>query len=109
MLNYLDMSDTLINIDALSELAHLEIPSSRKEKLAEDIGEILKYVERLRALDVGGERDPRDIRFVSDLREDVVGSRTRDERDGVVRNFPGVSKDGLPQVHAALEGSDATL
>lgn len=103
------MSNNLINIDALSTLANLEIPSSRKAKLAEDIGEILSYVERLQALDVGSEHDPRLLRSVGDLREDVVGPSAEEERRGVVRNFPSVSEDGLLAAHAAIDRRDVPL
>lgn len=102
-LNCLDMSNNPINIDALSALANLEIPSSRKAKLAEDIGEILSYVERLQALDVGGQHDPRLVRSVDDLREDVVGPSREEERRGVARNFPSVSETGLLTAHAAID------
>lgn len=101
--------NTPVNIDALSVLAHLEIPSSRKAKLAEDIGEILSYVERLQALDVGGEHDLRDVRSAGDLREDVVGLSAEEERLGVARNFPGVSEDGLLEAHAAIDRKDVLL
>lgn len=103
MLNCLEMSNPLTNIDALSALANLEIPSSRKAKLAEDIGEILSYVERLQALDVGRQHDPRDVRSVSEMRNDVVEPLAQEERDGVVRNFPRVSEDGLLEAHAAID------
>ncbi|OGL71646.1 hypothetical protein A3C17_02470 [Candidatus Uhrbacteria bacterium RIFCSPHIGHO2_02_FULL_53_13] len=96
------MAESLINIEALAALSYLEIAAGRKDKIAEDIGEILLYVERIRALDLSDEPDPREVQTPSDMREDIVGNHSEVECERIVENFPSVSSDGLLEAHAAL-------
>ena len=89
-------------LELLEELAGLKVPADERDKIVEDLGAILGYVEQLKELDLPQKDFVREVVAGDDYRADEVAAATPEEQKAVMDNFPVKSDDGLLEAHAVL-------
>ena len=93
------MADESFDIDYIARLAHVELSAEEKEAFGKQLGDILNYMAKLKALDVDGiEPTMHGHGRVNAFREDVVTPSA--DRDAVLANAPERTDDEfkLPKV-----------
>jgi len=61
-------------VEKIAHLARLEIDDSQKEKMAEQLSNILQYIDKLKDVDVRGVKLSSGVAFMNNVfREDEVG------------------------------------
>jgi len=89
-------------IDKLAKLSSLNIDEDKKESLAQELGQIVEFVENLNAVDVSSvEATFTTIEGGQPLREDI-SSKNKDEVDAIMANAPQ-SENGYFIVPAIIE------
>ncbi len=69
------MAITRSEVERIAELARLEVPESRMERMTAELGRVLGFVETLRGLDLSDCEPVALAPATAPLREDVPGTR----------------------------------
>lgn len=93
------MSSESFDIDYVARLAHVELDESERAAFGRQLGDVLQYMEKLKALDVEGvEPTMHGHGRVNAFRDDVVAPSM--ERDSALANAPERAGDEfrLPKI-----------
>lgn len=78
---------TLKDVEYVAGLAQLELDDTAKERLVQEMGEILAYMDKLNALDTSGVEPMMHAMALTNVyREDVVGESL--SREAALKNAP---------------------
>ncbi|HKB76189.1 MAG TPA: Asp-tRNA(Asn)/Glu-tRNA(Gln) amidotransferase subunit GatC [Myxococcales bacterium] len=89
------------DVDAIAELARIEIPEERKEKVAAELSAVLSFAETLRTLDLAGCEPSRFAPAGVPMREDVPNGRRLSPEDALA--MAPESEDGFFRVPPIVE------
>ncbi|PIR47816.1 hypothetical protein COV06_00215 [Candidatus Uhrbacteria bacterium CG10_big_fil_rev_8_21_14_0_10_50_16] len=89
--------------DTLLQLASLHVDASERERLQDDIGSILSYVDKLQGLKLDSVEFARTVVAAESYREDIIIPAAPAERKMVIENFPSTTSDNLLEAHAVID------
>ena len=88
-------------VAAIAELARLEIPDERMDRMAEELSAVLAFAEAIRRLDLSGCEPAALAPAGAPLREDVVNGRRLSQEDALA--MAPATDDGFFQVPPIVE------
>ena len=89
-------------VEHIAELAKIDLTDKEKEKLSDELSDVLGYIEHLNEVDTSKIEPVSQVTgIINSLREDVADSCDEDVRKKMIENFPE-EQDGYIKVKQVM-------